>query len=381
MASLKPVLTPVAQRLVLYRFAIVEVQPDHPIIPLGWGLPYLQALPTQRAWDRFLRFCAPFNALSQGPVISPSLAVLRKLRQHQPTRPLILVRPAHDTPVAPWLSRQLVRAYHPAASLTPADDAIDPLLWMTPCKPIPAFDMVAYHDKGAHPLIRLSGLMRKWNPQSSIYFREDGVPQEQLWLFANYHQRDVPPKLTANIHSWAHKLKTRLQALEIHHYVFAKDLERLNWFRRDVLRTLPPKFRCVDFPYQPDPRDPSIVFVCTRDAQIKLLNLAPLPSIHLDGDPRTLAYREARMQQGRPHWLSRCAPVCTARYPAPEGVMRFQGDASGWRSFPGGPEVNDQSQAFHNRAEILRLLYDKPGQSLCRDDRTNAPKSHCSLHV
>ena len=70
-------LDPLNQRLYLYRFAYVALDPLIALDPNRWALPHLQVIPgtvERQGWHRLLGRCRPFNNLANAAVINPTWA-------------------------------------------------------------------------------------------------------------------------------------------------------------------------------------------------------------------------------------------------------------------------------------------------------------------
>ncbi len=350
-----PELNPLLQRLLLYRFALVEFQPGTRLPRYRWGLPYLQQLQAHGAWATVLEEAAPFNPLGLVPVASPSLAALIQVRRRQPDRPLILCRPLFAPLPRSARMRALVRTVHQVARVLDPDDPFLPLRWSAPLPDQAGQFLSAWFDD--HPYQKLAQLMRRRNPHSRFDFREDGHLLEQLNLFAEAQPMIVPRAIHDELHALERCVRTQLATPARCRLVFASKEERLDWFRRDCLRSLPLRYRCLDFPSLPEPRDPLPYLVLVHDARVRMRLLpAGMPMFHLDGFSQDLRYRVARTCQGRPGWLNESAGA-TAVYAVREGLFRFVQESRGWFCHRGGPAPRADEAAFQRHLHLQRLLF------------------------
>ncbi len=350
-------LSPLAQRLLLYRFAIVEFQPGTWLPRYRWGLPFLQQLQAQGAWAKVLEEASPFNLLGLVPVASPSLAALLRVRQRQPDRPLILCRPLFAPPPQISRLRQLVRPAHQVTRVLDPQDPFLPLRWSASLPNQVGHRLNAWFEE--HPYQKLARIMRRRNPHSRFDYREDGHLLEQLNLFAEAQPLTVPRTLQDELLSLEWSLRAQLGTPTHCRLIFASNRERLEWFRRDCLRSLPLRFRCIDYPHLPETHDPLPYLVLIHDPSVRMRKLPEsLPIFHLDGFSLDLWYRAARVSSGPPGWLN-TSPVETAQYRTREGLFRFANHQRGWFSHGGGPSQTTGETAFRRHLELQRLLYQR----------------------
>ena len=351
---------PIQQRLFLYRFAFLHLDPVVGLCPELLSLPGLQYLPGNRdlqQWDRLLQGCFPFTELGNGAVISPSLTALLRLRKYQPMRPLIFCCTAFEPLRSTSYLARLVRRCHPVTWLL--HDATDPLFWVSPRQEATVTRVEAYLGKSPHPLKQLADLLRQHVPESLIIIREDGLLLEQGNLFVSRPPLQTPEKLVRSRINHEASFREQFSRHNGACYLFSSTGERLEWFRRDCTRLLDARVYCWNFPERPDPRDPLVHFILAPDAAIRFTSLdARLPGLHLDGTQRHFHYRETRRSGGgRPHWLERKRVEAYARFPSKQGSMLFYYCGKKWRCHGGPSEVvQDRSLAFAQRLEALNLL-------------------------
>ncbi len=358
-------LNPLLQRLYLYRFAYVQVDPGDPVSLTRWGIEgaQLAAVGAGRSgWRGLFAACAPFSPVCSAPAISPSPALLRRIRRRQPLRPLILCRTAFEGfQNAPKL-RPLVQPLAKALDLTAPDDGVRPLFrlraWPGPAG-APAEAFRRFPD---HPRRVWARLCVRLNPTSSFWRQEDGLVAEQLDLFNPAPRRLTPAALARDQRTFDAVFLAQFAGLEQSRWVFAADPALLCWFRCDCARLTSPRIPCWDFPLTPDPRAPRPGFVLAGDADIRFARLsAAFPTIHLDGGPRQWRYRAARQAPaGQRGWLTDAAPRAVARIMINRRRLVFWRTDQGWISAPAAigasGEVPDQSDFFADRFESLRLL-------------------------
>lgn len=351
-------LNPLQQRLLFYRFAVVEIEPQRAISPARWGLPYLQRLGDRAGWKRLLANCLPFRELGQEAVISPSLAALRAVRRCQPRRPLILCRAAFETMAMQSTLQPLIRRGHPLCKLMSREDATTSLHWLSEMPQPAGTEVNAYQSLKEHPLKQMRQHRLSINPASSYSYREDGMLLEQLALFSASKPVTKFEALLQLLAALERDYRHQLSRIRHHWYVFAQDRELLKWFRRDCLRLLPLRHRCLDHPNEPHPADPFTYYLLVHDPQVKLARLREgLPCLHLDGNPRKRLYRAIRQASGLPDWVSTRTPRISARYVTTRGVFRFQRRQAGWCCHNGGPEAEqDESSAFSVSTLVQKYL-------------------------
>lgn len=352
-------LNPLQQRLLLYRFAVLEVLGGDVLEPLGLGLPHLQQVKATAGWRRILTRCPPLNPLGSAPVVSPSLTALRRIRKTQPTRPLIWCRPAY-LPSATTGARALIRPHHQLCVLLAKEDPLLPLRRHPP-SPTSSQETTLLHATEIHPGQRLLQRRQRDNPGSLLYLREDGRVQEQWSLFQPIKQLAHHDLERAVSRHYQH-FQQSIGGLCGCHYVCAGEASRLAWFARDCLRVLPPRFRCVTPPFTPKSGDPFTYFILSHDPTLRLTRLNPaFPLLHLDGDADTRRYRAARQARGRPRWQCEEHAEVSAQIMFPEGVMRFVLKDGVWQSYRGGEQATkDASYDLHCRLQAHRFVHTAP---------------------
>ena len=350
-------LDPLAQRLLLYRFASVHLQPEARIEPLRWGLPYLQRLAGASGhWQHVFDGCLPFRELGEEPVISPSLSALLAVRKRQPRRPLIHCIPAFAKQAQTHKLAQLPRRFHFLASLLDPRDATQPLLWAGEMPRRLETRLLAYSE-ATHPLEKLRKWRQQANPHSLFTWQEDGQLLEQLGFGSSPFLLNRPPALVQSLASLELKFSGQIGRLQGTYYVFSSDWERLAWFQRDCLRLLPHRFRCLHYSEEPHPQDPFVHFVLVHDPQVLMRRVRPeWKVIHLEGDLRRFLFRACRQAQGPPRWQYLGEVSVDATYPTPEGLFRFRREPSGWFCLDGGTHGRDGSSAFSTRVLFNQIL-------------------------
>ena len=354
---------PLQQRLFLYRFALLHIDPIVGLCPQFLALPGLQYLRGNRdleQWDRLLQGCYPFSELGDTAVISPSLTSLLRLRKYQPLRPLILCRTAFEPVKAKGYMNKLVRRCHPITWLL--NDATNPIYWLSPRGQSSVDRVQAYVGRSRHPLEVLARLLREYLPESLIITREDGLILEQGNLFVSRPPLCTPDHLARSRLKHEITFRDQFQQQSGACYLFSARSDRLDWFRRDCTRLLDARVFCWNYPEQPDPRDPLVHFILVPDAAIRFASLGPLlPALHLDGTEKQLHYRAVRRSPGgRPRWMELERVDAFARFPSKQGSMLFYFRDNSWFC-QGGPSdvVEDRSQEFRERLEALNLLNTK----------------------
>jgi len=354
-------LNPLTQRLLLYRFAAVEIDPIHPVDLRAWDLARLQLAPLHRdraEWQRLLIGCERFSETELTPVISPSLVALTKLRRRQPTRPLIHCRTAFEPPASTDALRRLARADHPLALILSPSDAIASLRWISPRASRARTSLLAYDHPGKHPLELIRSHARRTAPSVGLEYREDGRLQVQDHLFEPAGGIPLPSDLSARLALHEHVFTKQLADAHGRRYVFSAEADRLEWFRRDCRRLLSNRVFCWDFPEGPDPRDPLTHFILTHDSILRFQGLEDeVPELSLDGDPLCDEYRTARRPpRAQPTWLDPHPVDAGARITAGKSELRFVQRGEAWFSYRAPVRAHDRSEELARRVHASRLL-------------------------
>ncbi|MDJ0836160.1 MAG: hypothetical protein QNK37_06550 [Acidobacteriota bacterium] len=355
-------LDPLRQRLLLYRFAVVQLDPHLILEPEDWQLNRLQYLPgpyERHYWDQVLGRCESFRTLSNDPVISPSLSVLAKVRAERPDRPLIFCRTAFEPTVSRHSTHHLPRPADPVTGMLQSGDPWLPLYRVALREQAPLPHIKAYHPSRPHPLARIHRAFQQYDPHALLTLREDGQSQAQSHLF----YRPVGPfllpgELMRLRHLHDHAFRKQLSDLRGRYYIFANKKEPLDWFRRDCKRLLPAHVFCWDYPEGPDPRDPLTHFILVPDAAIRFAVLNPkIHGFSLDGDGHRDLYRLVRWPAvGDPDWFSDGQAEARAEYRVRGEVLTFHRNGRGWFCQRSPEAARDKSVEFQQRLNALKLL-------------------------
>lgn len=355
------VLNPIQQRLFLYNFAYVQIDPFGSMDTTPWDLPGLQFIPPSgqgNEWRRLFSGLDPYSPVTHYPVISPSLAALRNIRRHQPTRRMIFCQTAFEPVIS---TKKLVRLNGLNNKLARVLNEADPFrpLYYIGDWPNPDHSWFPpYRRFDRHPMARALKITRAANPESRFFVQEDGTLAQQCSLFSRTDPFEDDAEYRRERENFEHQFRTRIGELEAGAFVFARDKELLAWFRRDSTRLLGKRHYCWAFPQLPDHRDPlcHLILICDGDARFS--NLEPrFPQIHLDGGPRDLRYRQMRfITPGQPRWQSRVTPDAAAIFNGGEHQMIFYKTDHGWFSQDTGNEAPDSNEMFAWRVDMLKDL-------------------------
>jgi len=353
-------LSPLLQRLHLYFFAYAQIDPTCPLQE-KWklGNPQWVGSESRRArWRGVLGPLKPMNPMGPCPVCSDSAQALRKVRQKQPSRPLILCQ----TPFEPLLPKSKLRglAHHPNW-ITPVlwtADPTDVLLWGQELQNLNTKYTAPFLKSEVHPLRRLwQRLKRHHDPRVFSHrfgLREDGRIEDQLPLFEATSTCDISTiEKTLVTHDAA--FLAAVKNAKRRSYIFSRSATSLAWFARDVTRLLGPSFHTTIFPQLPDSRDPQSFFVLVKDASIAFSRLLPdCGSLHLDWQPQSLAFRRYRMMpNGTATWRGLRTPVAMDRLEYGGFHWSFHKTANGWQSWLG----EDKNVSQENRGLSARIHF------------------------
>jgi len=355
-------LNPLQQRLLLYGFAYVQLDPRQPTTVQDWGLPGLQLAPVgagAESWRRRLLGCTRWSETAAYPVASPAIALLRRIRRRQPWRPLILVRTAFESAN---LSRHLGALAWPrpdVAGFLTDGDAARPLRWLR-AWPEPEGEMAtAYAERAEHPRRAWARLCVRRRPQSRFLVCEDGSLLEQMALFGARSRLRPPAGWRAASAAFDAAFIGQFAGRRGVCRVMAEDRASLAWFARDCRRLLGPSAHCWRWPHTPDARDPLTHFILTADRDIRFAALDPsAPSFHLDGNASRRRYRAARIQRpaGELGWRAAAQPAARAHITMNAKRLTFWRTAEGWISAPAAADAPDESEALRQRLMGLRAL-------------------------
>lgn len=302
-------MSPLEQRLRLYRFAYVQIDPTCP-----FETPWLREAPQwvgpesrRTLWSQVLGSLPTVNFLASGPVVAPSPVLLAHVRRRQPDRPLILCQTPFEPVYAPSRLRSLIRVNHWIPSVLWRGDATDLLFWGRSPEAARTKQLSIFLNIRAHPLRALWHLLaqqvERWVLFDRFFLREDGHIEEQLPLFGRPSRISQNPADGVQLRYDA-AFKAAIEASLRRTYVFSSASESLAWFARDVVRLLPSSAHVRSFPHHPDPSDPQTFFVTVRDSAIRFARLDGLyAQIHLDWNTRSVAFRRYRMKaEGCTRW-------------------------------------------------------------------------------
>lgn len=321
-------MNPLVQRLKLYGFALVQVDPRRPINPYAWELPGLQAVVTGQHWKGLVSQCLPFSKLSEAPVLARSGAVLEKLRKRQPKRPLIWCQTAFEKPPQGTFWRKLLHS-KPLPFVVSKDPGW-PLLWVPPHPVNPPDLMMPYPLK--HPLLKRLRVFQKTYPEHRFWLEEDGELALQYNLF-EAHQ----PQLNG----WQRELdrcegavlKDMTEKLQSPHLVVTHRAETLEMFRMDMVRWWGKRF-CLQRGQIPEIQAAfGRLLVLVTDTELRWA--APAfrgwPVVHLGGSTWQRKYRMLRVSEPRePGWCSHETLLGEASLMGERGMMRFHRSSYGW---------------------------------------------------
>ena len=357
------VLNPLQQRLFLYGFAYIKIDPFFPIDPEQWGqgsLQYLPASSRKASWRHLFCYCDLYQSHRASPVVSPSLKGLLELRRLFPRRPLIFCRTAFEPEPKSGALRRLWGPRGWLPRLLHAEDGIEPLHWLAKRDYGPFCPVRAYERFPMHPLGMLWRRLKNRRPHSAFTIQEDGLIAEQPDLFHPQKRFEVPAGFERSRTQLDASLREQLESLRGRYRVFAQNREMLEWFRRDCVRLLGCRFRCRPFPYVPDPADPHTHFVLVPDSRLRFQRLSRgWGSLHLDGDRMRRYFREYRLSDsGAPSWWAESPVTARAQWRSSAGVLTFFKCRKAWRSWDGRDlAVADRGEEFARRAAAIRALF------------------------
>ncbi len=334
---MREILNPLQQRLFLYGFAYVQLDPFHPIDENTWRIPGLQALIEPscfHGWCGVLGRCRTFSNDTLHPVISPSLRGLTRLRKRFPRRPLILCQTAYDPVIPPARLRSLVQGKYRVTNLLKRDDPLQPLYWIG-SRPRPkGAEVLAWRGVQRHPYERLRMRLARERPQSHFWFQEDGRLLEQPSLFDRHPPKEPDASFRACLDRFEELFRKRFSSFRGSAYLFSKHRAKLAWIKRDCLRLMGRRISCWSFPAMPDPQDPLTHFILIRDHQIRLTRLERnLPCFHLDGGDRRLRFRSYRVaERPDPRWVVESQPRTLAYHRVQGRELVFWLTSGGWQS-------------------------------------------------
>lgn len=340
---------PVTQRLELYGFAWVQVDPTRPIEPWRWGLGDLQKGHAGENWEFLFKNCKPFNPVSSLPVISPSLPWLKNLRAENPLRPLLFCQTAFES----WPRLGHVKAL-PIRETFPflnRDDAWRPLQWASLPEAHPQLVLDEYEQK--HPREQLFQLLLEANPEGTQWFQEDGRIAIQQSLFGTTTALFNWQKL-ANTEALQQEVTDVLRTLSGSWLVCAMKRERWRYFSQDLCRHRRGQYFLREelvAPYK-EMRGPLLVFAEHSSLRWGDLRCKGWPVIHLDGKSLEHHYRVLRVGESRmPSWNWDEPVRGSAHWVLGRKTFTFQLTDSGWRS----PVT---SEALPSAEGLLRELLD-----------------------
>ena len=341
--------SPILQRLLLYGFAYVQVDPEHSCGALAWRLAGLSfaGQNQKRPWPFFNGLAV--NRADEAPLASSSLSVLKRARQLRPNRPLIYCQTPFEQWTPPNRLKRLLAWRRPVTSVLHPEDPFRPLLFMGPV-PAGAKRLDAYRRFDEHPYRGLFSQAVARCPTSRFFVREDGSLAEQLDLFAPAPAWRPNADFEKRRDLFAACFRQQIVNIESGAYLFARDRDRLEWFRRDCVRCLSRRTVVWDFPAMPDRDDPLRHLMLVHDPLIRRGRLAPhYPSLHLDGDAQSIRYRQARFpSQATPGWQSLTQARAKASVILDGCAFRFEQLDDDWFSSTGKlhAAVPDQGRIF-----------------------------------
>lgn len=352
-------LNPLQQRLFLYGFTYVQMDPFSPIDEDTWQIPGLQSLLEPRffhGWCGILRRCRPFSETAHQPVISPSLRGLLRLRQRSPLRPLILCQTAFE-PVFPAAKlRHLARPNRQLGKLLDRNDPLHPLYWVG-CRPrLLGREVRAWSGLERHPFEELLMRLVREHPQSQIWIQEDGRLLEQPSLFATHRKSPPTTSFRRQLAHFEGLFREQWAGFKGSAYVFSRSRARLAWFRRDCLRLLGTRICCWPFPCMPDPRDPLPHLILVRDQHVRLTRLERvLPCYFLDGEERRNLFRQYRVGNRKgPRWIAETEPRTAATHRTQGRELVFWLTEHGWQSqSSGGSALAHKDELFAQHLEMM----------------------------
>lgn len=285
----------------VFGFAYIQVDPVtrmKELLPLRCA----RALPARGygQWQRLLKELPPYQAHRPDPVVSPSLSLLRQLRQKDTGRPLILCQMAL-APCPPPHALSAITYPIPLTGFTLGAGLLRPLVfcrdWPEPDATHPGFD-------GSHPLEKRITMVSQANPDACLRIQEDGALLVQPHLLRPFHS--VPE--SASHRRWRdaheHRFGEAFGFQSGVRLVCAASANALAWFRRDAVRLLNRRSCFWTYPDFPDPRDPLRHFVLALDRDILFAHhQTSCPVVHLDGHERRRHFRMLRFKgSGQPRW-------------------------------------------------------------------------------
>ncbi len=354
---MKP-LNPIQQRLFLYAFARVDLDPLNPSARSRWGLPGLQGCfvgSDAPSWRQSLPPVQDFSSATTAPVISNSIGFLKDVRRRQPQRPLILARTAFEPLTKDQTLRSLISIRHPIAGLAHPSDPLKPLYMLgdVPGR-LPRIQVL---DK-PHPRAKALRDATISKPLSQFTPTEEGAILEQPWLFSPRGFWQPEARFWEMSEMYDRQLLSELTTLQKGAIFVAKDPELLAWMRRDCTRLLSKRYCCWNFPEMPDPRDPLIHFIFATDRSLRFERLDKRLQIRcLDGGFREQQYRAIRSQPANPpKWRHMGHAIAGAKMVYRGCGLFFYKNQEGWFSGDGPVSVPDQSPEFQQRADTLQAL-------------------------
>lgn len=320
-------LGPLRQRLELYGFASVQIDPRQPLQPWQWQLQGLEAATRSLAWESLLFRCLPFSLNTNAPVISNSLAFLDRIRKKSPERWLIHCQTAFEKPLGRQSFRRLM-IKKPLPFLHRMD-AMTPLRWLPGLWHQKAVRITHYPRQ--HPQdLRLKTLQKRF-PCHQFRCLEDGQLLVQLNLFGGKVQ--IPRGSGAAMSALDQAVRSQTGALNGGWLIASGERQRLNWFRRDLVRIWRGRYDFWDgeLPAYPSVQGSMLVLVSDADLKWGLPHVEGWPMLHLDGDVRTLAYRHARQVPANPpSWVSNVPVIGQASWRWQGKTFWFQKTKLGW---------------------------------------------------
>ncbi|CAM2067836.1 hypothetical protein SCOR_20825 [Sulfidibacter corallicola] len=336
-------MNPLDMRLALHRFAWVQLDVRVPLFPWDWGLDAFEVVMPSRSapsWLSVLKRCRDVRPGSHRPVIGIDLKDLNRIRIREPSRPLVFLQTPFER-APPIRALRRLAGPSPFPGLCWEGDGLQPLYWL-PARPTKIGDCLeAYRGMSVHPAARMKARLQATASNVTCWYGEAGELWVQPSLLSPWNLLRVDD-LRENRQTLARRFRDELGDFEGAAWVLAASNDRLAWFRRDCLRVLGPRFRCVAFPDLPDPRDRQPHFVMATDARIRFADLRRFPILHADGDAARRRYRHARaVALGPGKWIALSEPRRWGRVRWNRCILTLWSTPRGWSCAPAVREENE----------------------------------------
>lgn len=347
------------QRLDLYRFAYVMVDPIQLPCQRDWLLPRLTAsVANDEALAARLHLPTPM-AGERGPILSSCIRRLHYWRNKDCLRPLILLRPAFEHTVAPHRLAGLARVPPILGRMMFEHDAYTPLEWRRPMGAVAKTPEIQFSHKGEqHPLLMRYRALCKSYPYSTFTIQEDGRIAEQTSLASLLSQRSICQPDHDAFEAYDQQWLKNYGHHQGHCYVMSRSKAALSWFARDSLRLLGPYAYRWFYPQEPDLRNSGLNWILVQDHALRWTYLQRnIPVVQLDCDPSTTAFRQLRlMQGGRVRWRSSNMLVAKGLLQLGKQSILCQDVGRGWQLALSEQAAEDRSLMLNRKLEAMTML-------------------------